>query len=162
MTTNNWLSRLVFTAAATTTFTKFPARMEREIEEAEKRSGISRRAFLGTIIGSTTVLAVDPLKLIEPAAAANALELPDFRRPILSGEIIEIDVPRYHYWRGVPGFKPFILRDNLAILRRRPTRNEIARIRQSVPEAWRNEGVTNYLPSEMYGEWYGLKLLAVG
>lgn len=158
---NNWLSRLVFTAAATATFTKDPARMQQEIEEAEKRSGLSRRGFLGTLIGTATVIAIDPLRLIEPAAAARALVLPDFKNPILSGEIIEIDVPRYHYDRGVRGFKPFILRDNLAVLRRLPTRAEIAKIRESVPGAWRTEGVSEYLPSDLYGERYGLKLLVV-
>lgn len=159
---NDWLSRLVYTAAATTTFTKFPVRMNQEIDEVEKRSGISRRAFLGTIIGAATVIAVDPLKLIEPAVAADALVLPDFKNPILSGEIIEIDVPRYHYdEQGVRGFRPFIIRDNLAILRRRPLRSERARIRELMPDAWKTNGELLYLPSSMYGEQYGLKLFVL-
>ncbi len=62
---NNDLATLITTAAATRTFTQNPAAINRLATEIEQRSGISRRAFLGALIGAgAAAVLVDPEKLL--------------------------------------------------------------------------------------------------
>ena len=95
---NNDLARLVTTAAITRTFTQDKRALEKMVTEIEQRSGISRRAFLGGMIGTAAAVASGSLLTawIEPEKILWTPGMPTVLTPVDVRDLTDLDrVVRY-------------------------------------------------------------------